>query len=170
MLVCHLPQLEKCVYSFPFLALTLRAFWMRRVQFSQLVSSASSMSVNRYFRLMLLACLTMLLNTPLSAFSIYINTVGLNLSPWISWSDAHYQFSFVQIIPAIIWRSDHTYTIAAEMSRWIYPFCAFLFFGLFGFADEARRNYSNALQFVVSKLGFNPPTRAKKLGFTSSLS
>ncbi|THH13628.1 hypothetical protein EUX98_g9699 [Antrodiella citrinella] len=156
--------------SFVYAGLTLRAFWVRRIQFSELVSSASSMTVNRYFRLMLLSCLTMLLNTPLSAFSIYINTHGLQLSPWVSWSDAHYNFSFVEQIPAVIWRSSVTYIVSAEMSRWIYPFSALIFFGLFGFADEARRNYVAALAYVVSKLGLKPLSRAKKLGFTTALS
>lgn len=125
------------------------------MQFSQLLSSSTSLTVNRYFRLMLLACLEIMLTIPLSSFSIYINTHGLTLSPWISWTDTHFNFSHVEHIPAYIWRSDRQYTISVEMSRWIYPFSAFLFFGLFGFAEEARKHYSKAFWAISSLVGIH---------------
>ena len=113
------------------------------------------MSISRYFRLMLLSCLEIALTLPLGAFSIYINTSGVPISPYKSWADTHYQFWVVLQIPAFIWRGDQANAIAVEMGRWIYPCAAFLFFALFGFAEEARRHYRAAFWWVFGPFGFN---------------
>jgi len=42
-----------------------------------------------------------------------------------------------------------------ELSRWSVIFCAFLFFGFFGFADEARKNYRFAFQSVAKCVGIS---------------
>ncbi|KAI0341212.1 STE3-domain-containing protein [Trametopsis cervina] len=156
-LVYMWPVLLGCV-SFVYAFLTLRSFWMRRLQFNELISATSSMTINRYFRLMLLSCLEMMLTIPLTSYSIYLNSHGRTLSPWISWSDAHFNFSFIETIPAVYWRSDKQYAIAVEMGRWIYPCSALLFFALFGFAEEARRNYRAGfswLRRIVTLRGSN---------------
>lgn len=114
------------------------------------------MTVNRYFRLMLLACLEMMLTIPLSAYGIYINTYGLSLAPWVSWSDTHYNFSHVEIAPAALWRTSKMFTVQVELDRWIYPCSALLFFALFGFAQEARRHYRAAFWWVAGKFGYTP--------------
>lgn len=154
-LVYMWPPLLGCI-AFVFAFLTLRAFWKRRVQFNELLSSTNSMTVNRYFRLMLLACLEMMLTIPLSAYGIYINTYGLSLAPWVSWSDTHYNFSHVEIAPAVLWRTSKMFTVQVELDRWIYPCSALLFFALFGFAQEARRHYRAAFWWVAGKFGYTP--------------
>lgn len=146
-----------------FIALTLRAFWRRRIQFQELLSSASSMSISRYFRLMLLSFLEMVLTIPLAVYSIYINTNGVPVAPYKSWADTHYQFWVVLQIPAFIWQGNQANAIAVEMGRWIYPCAAFLFFALFGFAEEARRHYRAAFWWVVRPLSLKP--RPKKIAF-----
>ncbi|KAI0078459.1 fungal pheromone STE3G-protein-coupled receptor [Panus rudis PR-1116 ss-1] len=160
-LVFMWPVLIGCV-SFVYAILTLHAFWKRRIQFSELLSTATSMTVNRYFRLMLLSCLEILLTVPLSSFSIYINNYGLTLSPWISWEDTHFNFSHVEHITGAIWRSSRPYYVSVEMSRWIYPFSAFLFFALFGFAEEARRNYIRAFWWIANLVGIRRPSESPK--------
>lgn len=147
---CLSGKLRRCI------ALTLRAFWRRRVQFQELLSASSSMSISRYFRLMLLSCLEMALTLPLSIYSIYINTSGVPISPYKSWSDTHYQFWMVLQIPAFVWQGDQANAIAVEMGRWIYPCAAFLFFALFGFAEEARRHYRAAFWCVVRPFSLKP--------------
>lgn len=114
------------------------------------------MSVSRYFRLMLLSCLEMALTLPLGVYSIIVNTSGVTISPYKSWADTHYQFWRVLEIPAVIWRIDQSNVISLEMGRWIYPLAAFLFFALFGFAEEARRHYRAAFWFAVKPFGFKP--------------
>ncbi|KAI0698257.1 pheromone A receptor-domain-containing protein [Cytidiella melzeri] len=150
-LVFMWPTLIGCV-SFFYAALTLRAFWIRRAQFSEVLSSSASLTISRYFRLMLLSCLEMSCTIPVSVYSVYIITEGFTIAPWISWADTHYNFSFVEQVPAIAWRSNTHEMISMEMSRWVYPCASLLFFALFGFADEARRHYRKAFSWLKTRL------------------
>ncbi|EMD35231.1 fungal pheromone receptor [Gelatoporia subvermispora B] len=154
-LVFMWPVLIGCI-SFVYAALTLRRFWIRRAKFQQYLSSNNSITAGRYFRLMLLACAEMACTIPIGAYSIFINTDGVDLEPWISWSDTHFDFWFVEEIPALIWKSNRAFYISAEMGRWVYLFAALLFFSLFGFAEEARKHYRLAFWWVAKRLGFQP--------------
>ena len=136
--------------------LTLRTFYIHRVRFNQVISSNSSLTVSRYLRLIMLCCTEMSLTVPLASFSIYINTAGLQIQPWISWENTHFNFSFVELFPTIAWQSKLASHVAIEMGRWVYPCSAILFFMLFGFADEARRCYSRVFWCVMKTFGFLP--------------
>ncbi|TRM56681.1 pheromone A receptor-domain-containing protein [Schizophyllum amplum] len=140
-------------FSFIFSALCLRAFYIRRLQFAQILARNKSLNTSRYMRLMLLAIIDMCCTIPLGALSIYLSSHGITLSPWISWEDTHYDFGRVELIPALIWRSDATYQSSVELTRWLPVICAFLFFGLFGFANEAKRYYSERYAVIAKKLG-----------------
>ncbi|KAF4611746.1 hypothetical protein D9613_004064 [Agrocybe pediades] len=139
--------------SFVYSALTFRAFWKRRLQFAQLVSSNSSLSISRYFRLMMLSVTDMVLTVPLGVFSIFFGTQGIGLAPWISWEDTHYNFSRVVEVPAIFWRGDPSYRISVELTRWLFVGSAFVFFALFGFAGEAQRHYSKLFWACAKRVG-----------------
>ena len=121
------------------------------------------MTSSRYLRLMLLSCTEMCCTIPLGAFSIYINTDGVELSPWVSWSNAHFGFSRVLMIPASDWTTHKPYVISVEMGRWIYPLSAFLFFALFGFAEEARRIYREEYWTVLKRFGRHPQSEKKSM-------
>ncbi|KAA1466857.1 STE3-like pheromone receptor [Dentipellis sp. KUC8613] len=152
-LVFMWPSLLGCV-SFVYAALTLRSFLHRRASFSDLLSSNTPLNVNRYFRLMALACIEMACTIPISAYSIYINTDGVELEPWKSWADTHFDFGRVDLIPSAVWRTEKAFEVSVELSRWLYPACAFLFFALFGFASEARRHYCMVFRWVATTSGF----------------
>ncbi|THH02337.1 hypothetical protein EW026_g493 [Hermanssonia centrifuga] len=154
-LVFMWPVLLGCI-SAVYAALTLRSFWIRRIQFKEVLSSTNSLSMSRYFRLMLLSSLDIMLTVPLGVYSIYINVKGVEIWPWISWADTHFDFSRVEMIPAFIWRSNQSSVIALEMGRWIYPCAAFLFFSLFGFASEARRHYALGFWWTAKQFGILP--------------
>nr|AHL45283.1 pheromone receptor STE3.3.1 [Pleurotus eryngii var. eryngii] len=136
--------------------LSLRSFIRRRVQFNQFLASNKSLTAGRYFRLMALAACDLMLTIPMASFIIWVNTVSSSIAPWISWEDTHFGFSRVEQIPAVLWRSNHRLVIACEATRWLTPACGILFFALFGFADEARRNYKKAFWIVVKPFGFKP--------------
>ncbi|KAF8884497.1 STE3-like pheromone receptor [Infundibulicybe gibba] len=144
--------------SFIYSGLTLRSFWQRRIQFNQLASSNSSMNTSRYVRLMLLALVDMMFTVPLGIYTIYIGTKGVGLAPWISWEDTHFNFARVKLVPALFWRSDPAFQTSVELTRWLPVFCAFLFFGLFGFASEAQKHYRLAFWWVAKRFGFKPTT------------
>ncbi|KAL4070136.1 pheromone A receptor-domain-containing protein [Scleroderma yunnanense] len=154
-LVFMWPTLLGCV-SFVYSALTLRAFYKRRLEFSHLVASNNSMNASCYVRLMLLACIEMASTIPISIVSLYISNKGVPLQPWISWADTHYNFSFVGLVPAVTWMSDPNYKASIEMTRWLFPACALLFFSLFGFASESRKHYCAGILFVAAFFGYKP--------------
>lgn len=141
--------------------MSLRAFWNRRSQFKSIIAAHSSMTVNRYFRLMLLASIDMSTSLPLSLYGIYINNVGIPLVPYVSWENIHFDFGRVNQIPAFFWRGDRAFLISVELDRWVYPFCALLFFGLFGFAEEARKHYRIAYLAILEPFGL--PRSRKRL-------
>ncbi|RPD76939.1 STE3-domain-containing protein [Lentinus tigrinus ALCF2SS1-7] len=167
-LVFMWPVLLGCI-TFVYAALTLKSFYVHRVRFNQVISSNSSLTVSRYLRLIALCCTEMALVLPLSAFSIYINTAGLTVQPWVSWANTHYNFSFVELFPTFVWQGKLASHVAIEMGRWVYPCSAIMFFMLFGFAEEARRCYSTAFWRVAKIFGISPkPTSMKmKLGIKS---
>ncbi|KAJ3811579.1 pheromone receptor [Lentinula aff. lateritia] len=129
--------LVSLVYS----GLTLRSFYVRRIQFTQILSSNNSINPSRYLRLMLLALVDIMCTIPLGIYIIYVDLKGIALQPWISWADTHFDFSRVVLVPAVVWRSDPATVVALELNRWVPIFCALIFFALFGFAEEAMKNY-----------------------------
>lgn len=140
--------------------LTLRAFMKRRAQFSDFLKSRTSLSVNRYFRLMALATTELLCTTPISAYGIYINIADNPLEPWKGFADAHFNYSRVGQYPSVIWRLNSLTIVSTELTRWSLVFCAFSFFVFFGLAGEARKNYRKAFWAVAKLFGFPPPLPA----------
>ncbi|THH33304.1 hypothetical protein EUX98_g915 [Antrodiella citrinella] len=132
--------------------LTLRAFFRRRAAFAQYLASNPSLTTNRYFRLMALASTELMCTIPISSYGLYLNLSAAPMHPWISWADTHFDYWQVNQVPAAVWRQDSNASVAFELSRWAAPFCAFVFFAYFGFAAEARKNYSTLLLPVTSRL------------------
>ncbi|TBU56143.1 pheromone A receptor-domain-containing protein [Dichomitus squalens] len=130
--------------------LTLINFFRRRAQFNAYLTSNSSLTANRYFRLMAIASLEIVCTIPISAYGLYLNLTSGTMNPWISWEDTHFNYSKVNQFPAVIWRADTTAVISFELSRWLAPFCAFVFFAFFGFAQEARIHYRKAFLWIRS--------------------
>lgn len=113
---------------------------------------------------MLLAITDMMFTIPLGVYSIYLGTRGVGLAPWISWEDTHYNFSRVQLVPALIWRSNPDVRNSVELTRWLFPISVFVFFGLFGFASEAQKHYRFVFWWVAKPLGFKPSTAKPSAG------
>ncbi|KAI6030040.1 pheromone A receptor-domain-containing protein [Pisolithus marmoratus] len=162
-LVFMWPTLLGCV-SFVFSVLTLRAFYRRRLEFNQLLTSNGSMNVGQYIRLMALACIEMSSTIPISIVTLYITNEADPIQPWISWDNIHYNFSRVVLYPAVIWQSNPRYVVSVEMTRWLFPACGLLFFALFGFAAEARRHYRAIFLSIVKLFGYKPTPQEARRG------
>ncbi|KAI6106634.1 putative fungal pheromone GPCR, STE3-type [Pisolithus croceorrhizus] len=146
------PTLLGCV-SFIFSALSLWAFYRRRLEFNQVLTSNSSLNVGQYIRLMALALIEMSSTIPISIISLYLSNEAFPIQPWISWDNVHYNFSHVGLYPAVIWQGDSSSAATVEMSLWLFPACGLLFFALFGFAAEARKHYRAAFLSIVQFFG-----------------
>ncbi|KAF5329528.1 hypothetical protein D9619_009304 [Psilocybe cf. subviscida] len=150
--------LTSAVYCF----LSLRAFARRRLEFSQFMNSGnSSLTMGRYFRLMGLAATDILLTTPLSIFSMWVNASGGPLDPWRSWEDTHFNYSRIEQVPRFYWSMSRNLVLGMTFTRWVPIFCALIFFAFFGFADEAKKNYRKAFWFVANRFGVRQPEKPK---------
>ncbi|CCM02274.1 uncharacterized protein FIBRA_04359 [Fibroporia radiculosa] len=142
--------------------LSLKAFTARRAQFKQfLTSGQSSLTFSRYFRLMALATTELLFTIPVSSYAIYLNATAQPIEPWVSWSYVHYDFSRIEQVPSILWRSDRQLVIALELGQWLNPVCALIFFAYFGLASEARSHYKSAALRIGRLFGFHRTQSAK---------
>ncbi|KAG6860870.1 hypothetical protein C0995_006550 [Termitomyces sp. Mi166 len=145
------PLLIGCI-SFVYCTLTIRAFMKSRRQFQE-VLSGSSVNTSRYLRLMMLAGIEASLTIPLNIVVIYQNYSDHSFHPWLGWADTHLDFSRIEQIPAILWRSNPTAVRNLETNRLFICLCAFVFFGFFGFAEEARKHYRLGVQSVAKRMG-----------------
>lgn len=118
---------------------------------------------------MALSMSEMLCTTPLAVFVIYLNATATEIGPWRSWEDTHFAYSRVEQIPGLFWRSNHQLAISMELTRWVAPFCAIVFFAFFGFAQEAQRNYRIAYLALAKRVPFLPSTssssKASPIGY-----
>jgi len=137
--------------------LTILAFMKRRRQFQDLISKNRNLTYSRYFRLMLLAGIDLCCTVPLSIHTIYLNAVGDpdGVSPWVSWEETHYDYSRVIQYPRVIYSLDQSGLVSLELTRWLIVVCAILFFGFFGFADEAKKHYRIAFTSVAKSVGYS---------------
>lgn len=154
-LVYMWPSLLGCI-SFVYSGLTLAAFYKRRMAFNSLISGNNSMNANRYARLMMLSVVEMAFTVPISIYSVYISGTSIPMQSWVSFSDTHYNFSYVGLIPAAEWTSNSIYKQSIDLTRWLFPVCAFTFFALFGFASEARKHYWLYFLWIAKRFGYNP--------------
>jgi pheromone a factor receptor len=77
------------------------------------------------------------------------------VDPWRGWAYTHKNYSAVYQVPASIWKNDPNSVFFLEMYRWALVLCAFVFFALFGFADEARRRYRRVYASVANRISYS---------------
>ncbi|KAF8553273.1 STE3-domain-containing protein [Imleria badia] len=154
-LVFMWPTLLGCI-AFAFSSLTLSTFYKRRFELSRLLSTHNSLNMSRYIRLMMLALSEMLCTVPISIYSVYIANKGVQIQPWVSWANTHYDFSYVGQVPAVIWMTDPNFRLSVELTRWLFPASGLVFFLLFGLTSEARRKYRAACLRFAKFLGYKP--------------
>lgn len=101
---------------------------------------------------MSLAAMDLILTVPLATASLILNTKG-GVHPWLGWNDTHQGFNRVIQVASITWHMDPLLVTFKEFQRWIPIVCAFAFFFLFGFASEARRNYTLLINSIGKVTG-----------------
>ena len=126
-------------------------FYNRERQFRRLMSSTPGLTHSRYIRLMLISTTEILGTIPWATYYI-VHDSKLGVKPY-SWTSTHRHYSEVIQVPASIWKNNYNSVFALEMFRWSNVFCAFIFFALFGFAGEARRNYRLVYASIANRIG-----------------
>lgn len=163
--ISYIPPLALGVTSFIYCGMALYHFNKRRIQFSHFLNSGTTLTMSRYLRLMGLALAEMCCTTPLAIFVIALNA-QVKPSPYISWEDTHWGYSNVLQVPRAIWGMSKLLTVSFELTRWLAPFSAILFFIFFGFAEEAKKQYGAAITSVLKRCGINRPSRGSPLKST----
>ena len=115
------------------------------------MSSTPGITRSRYIRLMIVSCVEILGTIPLGTLFIVKN--AKYVGPWRGWAYTHEHYSVVYQVPASIWKNEPDGVFSLEMNRWANVLCAFLFFALFGFTEEARRHYRQVYASIVSRIG-----------------
>ncbi|KAJ7749701.1 pheromone B alpha 1 receptor, partial [Mycena metata] len=154
----HLPPILVGCISAVYCVLSIKAFYQSRAQFKELLTSNKNLNLNRYIRLMCLASTDLMFTIPLGIWVLWVNVKVVGISPWISWADTHSNFSRVATVPGLFWRADINTVASLETTRWVTVACALLFFGYFGFADEAIKNYRSAFSSVARRMGYSVAT------------
>ena len=121
------------------------------------MSSTPGLSRGRYIRLMTISAVEIFGTIPLGTFYIVHNS-KLGVKPWGGWAQTHKNYSKVIQVPASIWKNNPNSLLALEMFRWSLVLCAFVFFALFGFANEARQNYRRLFTSIASRIGYSTST------------
>jgi len=119
---------------------TIYKFYKFETQFNQFFSSNRNLNRGRYLRLMALSATEILATIPLGTY-IIVRNAKRGVYPWISWENVHRDYSRVIQVPASVWKEDKSTYDQVEMFRWLIVASAFIFFGFFGFSDEARQHY-----------------------------
>ena len=118
------------------------------------MSSNSSLNRSRYFRLMALASIEILGTIPLGTWAIVTNAES-GVTPWTNWADMHRDYSLVLQLPSSYWKNLPSLANSLETMRWAYVACAFIFFGFFGFAHEARQHYRLVYTSLATRIGLS---------------
>jgi pheromone a factor receptor len=133
----------------------------RRKEFRDLVTANSNLTSSHYWRLVALASVDFCFTIPLAICGVVMDA-NLGVSPWVSWADTHWGYSRVFQFPRVILYRSPVAIGLFEIARWNTVLCAFVFFGFFGFANEAMENYRLLASTVAKRLGRkrappNPP-------------
>lgn len=152
LVIGSLPPIFIGLVSAVYAVLSIIAFNKSRSQFNEMLSSHNNLTSNRYVRLMCLAGVELLFTLPLAIYGTVMNYKDGHM-PNFTWASTHEGFSRVDQIPAIYWRNIKMSAEGLELSRWSVVVCAIIFFGFFGFADEARKHYRLYASTVAKKVG-----------------
>jgi len=161
------PVVIGCVSCF-YCVVTTYSFYNRQRQFNQLMSASQGLTRSRYMRLMAIGFIEVLGTIPIGTYIIVYNA-RLGIVPYVSWAHTHSNYSQVAQVPSSIWRNEPSLNIGAEMYRWLLVTCAFVFFALFGFADEARNHYRRVYTSLASRIGYSTFTLSGSSHGTTSV-
>ena len=132
----------------------------RRKQFKDLVTADANLTYSRYWRLVALSSVDFCFTIPIAVWNIVANLTQSKVHPYVSWEYAHWGYSRVFQFPRVELEKNPLAIYLLETTRWAAVVCAFVFFGFFGFADEAKKNYRLLASTVTKRLGYTTFTES----------
>jgi pheromone a factor receptor len=134
------------------LGLNVRLFWKSSRELEGMLGSTKNPNHNRYVRLIALSSVQIFCAVPITMYNLYYNARVLEVFPWISWDDTHFNFSAINQYTADEWRTNPAISNGLELNRWFFVSAALVYFAFFGFAEEARKRYRLAYSFASTRL------------------
>ena len=139
--------------------MALYHFVRHRITFAAVLqNSSSTITPNRYLRLMALAITQVIWQIVLTVFPMYDN-ISFGLRPWTTWADVHSDWLRVDVytldefMPA--------YRTQMFLFFFVMPASSLLFFLFFGFGEQAVKDYRITADWIRCKV-FRLPPRAPK--------
>ncbi|KAM5538302.1 hypothetical protein V8D89_008033 [Ganoderma adspersum] len=153
------PPLLFAAVSVIYASLALYHFIRHRVTFaSVLQNSSSSITPNRYLRLMALAITEVIWQVVLTALPMYDN-IAFGLRPWTNWADVHSDWLRVDQYPLRVF--EPAYRTQLFLFFYVMPASSLLFFLFFGFGEQAVREYRQSIDWIRCKI-LRLPSRTQK--------
>ncbi|KAJ7732969.1 Rcb2.42 [Mycena metata] len=134
-----LPPIIIVLLTLGFAGAAFYHFFCHRLTFERHLQAASSLTPNRYFRLMAMSLVQMIWVTIVTVSNM-VFTLREGLRPWISWADVHSDFGRIGVSPTAFIPAQTLLII--YLSWWAIPISALLFAGFFAFGEDAKREYS----------------------------
>ncbi|CAL1697579.1 unnamed protein product [Somion occarium] len=126
---------------------TLYALYKRHRQIKQ-VLLASNVDMQHFYRLIAMAVIEMCSTVPLCLWSLV--TCVESYYPWNGFADLHLDFDRIERYPALLWITIGEYSTLED--QWFSVGCGLIFFGIFGFTQEARNKYRQLLGLPATKI------------------
>ncbi|KLO06018.1 STE3-domain-containing protein [Schizopora paradoxa] len=160
------PSLVASLGSALLAPLTVRTFFRQRKAMNEFFSTNEEVSSNKYKRLMVIACLDILINLPL--FTIILVTDILQGKqnamnyPYISWKNVHdgagglapgLSLSSILQTPASAWDDSSWDVFETKWNEWVFVLHALVFFAVFGTTPEMRQRYLSVLWYIPGRCG-----------------
>jgi pheromone a factor receptor len=111
---------------------------------NEILLDQSNINASSYLRLLVVAIIGSVVLVPLCLW-LFIDPWS-SAVPWPGWKETHSNMSYIEQVPASIWRSNISLEYNLEITRWEYVLCAFLFFACFGVHREARASYGSVMR------------------------
>nr|WCD39442.1 Ste3-5 [Ganoderma boninense] len=151
------PPLLLATVSMVYATMALYHFIRHRVTFAAVLqNSASSITPNRYLRLMALAITEVIWQVVLTALPMYDN-IAFGLRPWTTWADVHSDWLRVDQYPLRVF--EPAYRTQLFLFFYVMPVSSLLFFLFFGFGEQAVKDYSQTVDWIRCKIfRLSPPS------------
>ncbi|KAH9992961.1 GPCR fungal pheromone mating factor [Russula compacta] len=151
LLICCVSFVYSCWCRGSFMtARTVYKLYKRERALEEILKASGFVSRSLYFRLMAYASVDLLGCIPLGTY-VLIRNFQEGIEPWTGWANMHKDFSSVNQFPSSYWKSVPDIASSLEFFRWVLVAIAFVNFGFFGFAQEARHHYRLVYTWLTTK-------------------
>ncbi|KAH9856256.1 GPCR fungal pheromone mating factor [Lenzites betulinus] len=154
------PPLLLAFVSMIYASLALYHFLRHRVTFAAILqNSNSSITPNRYLRLMALAITEIIWQIVLTVLPMYDN-ISFGLRPWTTWADVH--SDWLRVDPYYLAEFEPAYKAQLFLFFFAIPASCLLFFFFFGFGEQAVSDYRQLFVWIRQKV-FRQKASAPKI-------